>query len=136
MTVGQIVTKKEFAKYLARDRYCYHCGIDDDTLVPQHRRNRGMGGSQSRSNASNIVVVCSQSNGMFEASEMASKAAQKYGWKLRAGQDPLDTPVFDAFDGIWYLLDDNYNRIEVSPDKGNSPANRKPGSPLEDDPNP
>jgi len=50
---------------------------------------------------------------MFESSEAASRAAQKYGWKLRAGQDPLDTPVFDAFEGIWYLLDDNFNRSEI-----------------------
>lgn len=65
------------------------------------------------SNASNIVVVCSHSNGMFESSEAASKAAQRYGWKLRPGQDPLTTPVFDAYDGIWYYLDDNYGKREV-----------------------
>ena len=109
------VTKKEFAKFLARDKHCYHCGIDDDTLVPQHRRNRGMGGSRMLSNASNIVVVCSHSNGMFEASEAASKAAQRYGWKLRAGQDTLTTPVFDAYDGIWYYLDDEFGKREVPP---------------------
>ena len=113
--MAQIVTKKEFAKFLARDGHCYHCGIADDTLVPQHRRNRGMGGSQSRSNASNVVVVCSHSNGMFEASEGASRAAQRYGWKLRAGQDPLTTPVFDAFEGVWYLLDDQYGKRETPP---------------------
>lgn len=110
-----IVTKKEFAKFLARDKHCFHCGIDDDTLVPQHRRNRGIGGSRMRSNASNIVVVCSHSNGMFEASEGASKAAQRYGWKLRAGQDPLTTPVFDAFDGVWYYLDDDFGKRIVPP---------------------
>ena len=111
---ARTVTKKEFAKYLARDLHCYHCGIQDETLVPQHRRNRGLGGSRMRSEPSNIIVVCSQSNGMFESSEAASKAAQKYGWKLRAGQDPADTPVFDAYEGIWYELDDNYNRKEVT----------------------
>lgn len=66
-----------------------------------------------RSNASNIVVVCSHANGMFEASEAASRAAQKYGWKLREGQDPLTTPVFDAYDGVWYYLDDNYGKRET-----------------------
>jgi hypothetical protein len=109
------VTKKEFDKFLARDKHCYHCGLDDDTLVPQHRRNRGMGGSKRLSNASNIVVVCSQSNGMFESSEAASKAAQKYGWKLRAGQDSLTTPVFDTFDGVWYYLDDQFGKKEIPP---------------------
>ena len=109
------MTKKQFDKFLARDRHCFHCGLDDDTLVPQHRRNRGMGGSKRLSNASNIVVVCSQANGMFEASEQASRAAQKYGWKLRAGQESLTTPVFDASQGIWYYLDDNYGKKEIPP---------------------
>lgn len=71
-----------------------------------------------RSNASNIVVVCSLSNGLFEASETASRAAQRYGWKLRAGQDPLTTPVFDAYEGIWYLLDDEFGKREVPPTGG------------------
>lgn len=115
--VSRTVTKKEFAKYLARDGHCYHCGVSDDTLVPQHRRNRGMGGSKMRDTASNIVVVCSQSNGAFEASERASRAAQRYGWKLRPGQDPLTTPVFDAFAGVWYLLDDKFGKKEIPPTK-------------------
>lgn len=112
------VTKKEFAKFLARDGHCLHCGLDDETLVPQHRRNRGMGGSKSLSNASNIIVVCSLSNGMFEASESHSVTAQGYGWKLRAGQDSLTTPVFDAFEGVWYLLDDKFGKMETPPAGG------------------
>jgi len=32
-----IVTEKQFRKYLARDSHCLHCGLQDDTLVPQHR---------------------------------------------------------------------------------------------------
>lgn len=119
MMMGLIVTNKEFAKFLARDGHCYHCGISDETLVPQHRRNRGMGGSRSRSNASNVVVVCSMVNWLFEASERASMTAQRYGWKLREGQDPQTTPVFDAYEGIWYLLDDNWGKREVPPVGGN-----------------
>ena len=109
------VTKKEFDKFLARDKHCYHCGLEDETLVPQHRRNRGMGGSKRLNNASNIVVVCSQSNGQFESHSGAAMAAEKYGWKLRAGQESLTTPVFDAFDGVWYLLDDNFGKKEIPP---------------------
>lgn len=119
MMMGLIVTKKEFAKYLARDGHCYHCGITDQTLVPQHRRNRGMGGSRMRSEPSNVIVVCALSNGLFEASETASRAAQRYGWKLRAGQDPKDTPVFDAWSGVWYLLDDQFGKREIPPVGGN-----------------
>ncbi len=109
------MTKKEFDKFLARDRHCYHCGVTDETLVPQHRRNRGMGGSKSLSNASNIVVVCSESNFMFEASEWASTVAQEFGWKLRAGQDSLAVPVYDAYEGVWYYLDDDFGKREVPP---------------------
>lgn len=109
------MNRKEFQKYLDRDKHCLHCGVADDTLVPQHRRNRGLGGSRLRSNASNIVVVCSLSNGLFEASESHSRAAQRYGWKLRAGQDPESTPVFDAYEGVWYLLADDFTRTQVDP---------------------
>lgn len=107
------VTKKEFQRYLARDGHCLHCGEHGDTLVPQHRRNRGMGGSVSRSAASNIIVMCSEFNGAMEASETASVTAQRFGWKLRQGQDPLTTPVFDSWEGVWYLLDDKFEKRET-----------------------
>jgi len=108
------MNKKEFDKFLQRDKYCLHCGVQDDTLVPQHRRNRGMGGSVSRSKPSNVIVVCSLSNGLFEASEAHSVTAQAYGWKLRAGESPEWAPVYDAYAGVWYVLDDEYGRIEVA----------------------
>lgn len=108
------MNKKEFEKFLARDKYCLHCGAQDETLVPQHRRNRGMGGSKSRSKPSNVIVVCSLSNGLFEASESHSMTAQKYGWKLRAGETPEYSPVYDAYAGVWYLLDDEYGRIQTT----------------------
>ena len=109
--MAQTVTKKEFDKFLARDRYCLHCGIDDDTLIPQHRRNRGMGGSPQRlSKPSNIIVLCSYYNGLIESVREASETAQRYGWKLRAGQEPEETPVYDSWSGEWYLLKDDYTR--------------------------
>jgi len=108
------MNKKEFDKFLQRDQYCLHCGVQDDTLVPQHRRNRGIGGSVSRSKPSNVIVVCSLANGLFEASEAHSVTAQAYGWKLRAGETPEWAPVYDAYAGVWYVLDDEYGRIEVA----------------------
>ena len=109
------MTEKEFKKYLARDGHCYHCGTTDETLIPQHRRNRGMGGAKSRSNASNVIVLCSLFNGAIEASTEASMTAQKYGWKLRQGQEPQDTPVFDSWNGTWYLLGDDFQKKEIPP---------------------
>ena len=111
--IAWTVTKKEFQKFLTRDGHCYHCGTTDDTLVPQHRRNRGMGGSQSRSKPSNVVVLCSYINGIIEASEDHSKAAQRYGWKLRQGQDPLETPAYDSLTDTWWLFDDSYQKREM-----------------------
>lgn len=108
------MTKKEFQKYLDRDKYCLHCGLADDTLVPQHRRNRGMGGSKSRSQPSNTIVLCSLFNGQIEAVREASEAAQRYGWKLRAGDSPEWTPVYDAWAGVWYVLDDDFGRMQTS----------------------
>ena len=110
--IAWTVTKKEFQKYLDRDGHCLHCGLNDDTLVPQHRRNRGMGGSQSRSKPSNVIVLCAYINGIIEASETHSKAAQRYGWKLRPGQDPLETPAYDSLTDTWWLLDDAYGKTE------------------------
>lgn len=108
------MTKKEFQKYLDRDKYCLHCGLADDTLVPQHRRNRGMGGSKSRSQPSNTIVLCSLFNVEIEAVREASEAAQRYGWKLRAGDSPEWTPVYDAWAGVWYVLDDDFGRMQTS----------------------
>jgi hypothetical protein len=49
------MTKKEFQKYLDRDGGCVHCG-DTETAVPNHRANRGMGGSRERDVPSNVIV--------------------------------------------------------------------------------
>ena len=73
------------------------------------------------SNDSNIVVVCSHSNGMFESSERASKAAQRYGWKLRAGETSEWAPVYDAYAGVWYVLDNDYGRIQTTENEETPP---------------
>lgn len=104
------MTKKEFDKYLARDLHCYHCGLIDDTLVPQHRLGRGMGGKNKQANqVSNIIVFCSEANGLIESSSLLANMARTYGWKLRAGQEPANTPIYDC--GKWYLLTEDFRRI-------------------------
>lgn len=101
---------KAFAKFLARDKACVHCGVYDATLIPQHRINRGMGGSKERNKASNIVVLCSAFNGLIEANAEAAALAMKHGIKLQSWQDPLATPVWYAAESAWFLLDDLGNR--------------------------
>jgi len=108
------VNPKQFQRYLDRDKHCLHCGTDT-TLVPNHRANRGMGGSKVRDVPSNIVVLCAAFNGLIEADEQAAEFARLRGWKLYSWEDP-STPVFDAGLRQWFVIDDNYQRAEtVSP---------------------
>lgn len=104
------MNSKQFQKYLDRDGSCPHCGTTE-TLVPQHRQNRGMGGSKLRDVPSNIIVLCAAYNGLIESSATHAKLAIDFGWKLTAGQDPKETPVMIS--GKWYLLDDNFGKVQV-----------------------
>lgn len=104
------MTKKEFQKYLDRDGGCVHCG-DTETAVPNHRANRGMGGSKERNVPSNVVVLCSALNGLIESSSDYAEVAKANGWKLLTSDDPEKSPYYDLKTGRWYLLDNFYSRI-------------------------
>jgi hypothetical protein len=106
------MTKKEFQKYLDRDRACPHCGTNGPELIPQHRLNRGMGGSKERHRPSNIIAFCSIGNGLMESSAGFAAMARVMGWKLYAHQDPETSPV-RLFDG-WHLLDDNFGKVPTA----------------------
>ena len=105
------MNKKQFQKYLDRDKACPCCGANGDELIPQHRQNRGMGGSKSRNHPSNIIVFCSIGNGLMESNSTFAKLARECGWKLTTGQNPETTPV-RLWDG-WFLLNDNYERTST-----------------------
>ena len=108
------MTPKQFEKYLQRDFYrCPHCG-DDTTLIPQHRKNRGMGGSKLRDVPSNILVLCSWANNFAETSPTFASECREKGWKLESWQNPLTEPFLDECDGFWYLLDDKFGRTRVA----------------------
>lgn len=106
------MTPKQFAKYLARDKSCWHCGSTED-LIPHHRKNRGMGGSKAANVPSNIIAMCAIYNGLMESSATAASLALSKGWKLANWEDPTESIIYHASEGIWCLLDDNYNRVEV-----------------------
>lgn len=106
------MTPKEFRKYLDRDLYCLHCG-DTDTLIPQHRKNKQMGGSKKRDVPSNIIVLCAELNGLMEASHAHAQMAKACGWKLASFENPLVIPVWDSMRNVWLLLDDNFNSYVV-----------------------
>ena len=105
------MNKKTFERYLARDGGCVHCGSTGDDLIGHHRQNRGFGGSKLRDVPSNIVVLCSQANGLLESSGTFAKLGRDLGWKLTAGQESKETPIF--IHGNWYLLDDNFARVQI-----------------------
>jgi hypothetical protein len=104
--------QKQFARYLVRDRYCLHCG-DDQTLVPNHRANRGMGGSRVRDVPSNIITLCASMNSLIESDDRSASLARLHGWKLNSWDNPLLSPVYDTMTGLWYLLDDSYDRVVI-----------------------
>jgi hypothetical protein len=104
------MNKKQFQKFLNRDKHCYHCGSAGEDLIPQHRANRGMGGSKLRERPSNVVAFCSLTNGLIESDAQMAQDARWFGWKLETWEDPLETPIYDRSTGYWYLLDDSYGR--------------------------
>lgn len=110
------VNQKQFNRYLDRDGYCLHCG-ETEALAPNHRANRGMGGSKARDVPSNIVVLCSLLNGQIESDARYAATARRYGWKLDSWDDPLEVPVYDTLKGEWHLLDNEYGYKVVNQER-------------------
>ena len=90
-------------KLRQRDIMCVHCG-DTDSLVPHHRRNRGLGGSKLLDRLDNLMMICSYYNGAMESNAAVAENARMYGHKLSSWDD-FDTPIYDECDGEWYLID-------------------------------
>jgi hypothetical protein len=98
------MTPKQFEKYLARDRHCWHCGQEDD-LIPHHRMNRGAGGKNSKANqSSNIIVMCARINDLMESNAAWAAIARERGWKLSSYQNPDEIPIFDDCLKKWFTI--------------------------------
>lgn len=106
------MNRQQFARFMDRDKGCQHCGAVE-TAVPNHRANRGMGGSKKRDHPANIVVLCSQVNSLIEADAEWRRKALTFGWKLSPWDDPLFVPVWDRMSGVWWRLDDGFGRWPV-----------------------
>lgn len=100
---------KQFARLQARDSYCLHCG-ETEAVSPNHRINRGMGGSKLLDKASNLVILCSAMNNAIESDSRLRSLAIEYGWKLASWDTSEERPVYDAMSGVWYLLDNDFGR--------------------------
>lgn len=93
----------------------YVGACDTDTLVPQHRANRGMGGRRSLERLSNIVWLCSEVNGLIESDATYAESARARGIKISSHDEPSHAPILHAIHGRCLLDDDGavHNRIEV-----------------------
>lgn len=75
------------------------------TLVPQHR-DGGMGGSAVKHRLSNVVWLCSLSNGLIESDPLAQVEAYLRGIKLRGDVDTEQAKIRHAVHGEVRLYDD------------------------------
>lgn len=100
---------KQFAAYLRRDTGCVHCGVVD-TAIPHHRANRGMGSMKSLNRPSNIIVMCSEVNGLMESDAEWATRARDFGWKISKHSNPEFEPVYYPLEGQWFYLDDLFER--------------------------
>lgn len=104
------MNRAQFQRFIDRDQHCPHCGTTDDTLVPQHRANRGHGGHKAGNQPANIIVLCSRMNGLIESDPEAADMARRYGWKIGRYVDPSTARFYDTTAGDWFILDNDYGR--------------------------
>ena len=75
------------------------------TLVPHHRKNRGMGGrGKSLDTPANLILVCASYNLEMESDSKVMVRALVHGHKLRQ-TDSFFEPIFDNVANQWFVLD-------------------------------
>ena len=102
-------------RMLERDGYkCVACGTEYD-LTPQHRANRGMGGSKRGHGLSNLVTMCRYHNERLESDPGFAELGRKLGWKLKRNSGPpaSEIAVWYRMDFGWFLLADDGSRLRL-----------------------
>lgn len=88
-------------------------GDDTDTLVPQDRGNRGMGGTRIY-NLANYVWLESHINGLIESRADWATEARRRGIKISKFSDPRLEPIDHAVHGAVFL--DNQGGVTPADD--------------------
>jgi hypothetical protein len=72
-----------------------------------------MGGSKIRDTAANIVVMCSEFNGLMESDEAYANIGRLYGWKLRPWETASETPLWHRPTGTWRTIADDFTFVTL-----------------------
>lgn len=102
-------------RMLERDGYkCVYCYTPFD-LTPQHRANRGMGGSKRGHGLSNLVTMCKRHNEQLESDPMFAELGRRMGWKVKRNSGPpaSEIAVWSFPDWGWFLLADDGSRLRL-----------------------
>lgn len=73
-----------------------------------------MGGSKIADNLQNVILVCSEYNGLMESDASVANQARDLGHKLSKFLSPSE-PVFDNFSKRWYYLDTKGGKVQTEP---------------------
>lgn len=73
-----------------------------------------MGGSKIADNLQNVILVCSEYNGLMESDANVANQARDLGHKLSKFLAPSE-PVFDNFSKRWYYLDTKGGKVQTEP---------------------
>lgn len=94
---------------------CVACGSPFD-LTPQHRANRGMGGSKRGHGLSNLVTMCKRHNEQLESDAVFAVIGRLRGWKVsRNGvRQPADVACWFEPEQAWFLLSDDGSRLRLT----------------------
>lgn len=65
-------------------------------------------------NLQNVILVCSEYNGLMESDANVANQARDLGHKLSKFLAPSE-PVFDNFSKRWYYLDTKGGKVQTEP---------------------
>lgn len=117
---------------------CELCYGSLSVLSVHHRRPRQMGGTRAPwiNDPENLLVLCgSGTTGCHGWVESHRADGYHYGWLVRSGFSPAETPFCDRKGQWWLLVVDGKHRIELPFDTPHpSSSSPRPGVGLQETP--